>query len=251
MIRSLLLLFLSILSPVGVGCESIFVHISGFAEEEFVRLVARSTETNPFNRIPWLTVELEPRLQISEGYPLETIAESVACCGLTVTETFEMLRGLADARGSIPVQTYLEKAFRWAEEKSGKPTPAHCVETALTHAHHLYSGPSKSWTNHELIEHFLAPVEDRASLSWGDTFVLRDGEGQVRHAILNLGNGIVFHKPGGMGPARIEPAASAVALYSHVADMEHWEIWRKREGDAGDILRSFAPRRRSRWRRWW
>ena len=141
-------LLLSLWAPRLEACRDIFVHISAMAEETFVRAAETILATQPVNRVPWLTIEVEPKILVSGETELVSIAEAVACCGHSVGETYSLLASLL-YDGQISLQAYLEAAYRKADEKKGEAYPKDCMVTSLVHVHYLYAKLTKPSENHE------------------------------------------------------------------------------------------------------
>jgi hypothetical protein len=203
------------------------------------------------NRAAWLSHENDPRLLLDSGNE-QVIVNTIACCGMTRQETAEVLKTLRMEYpdGKIPLHAYLEAAFKRAAEKFGKNCGKDCMLTALTHIHHSFADLGKRAQNHEAIDHFLEPVEDRSQLQWGDIWVLRDRtQGKVIHVAVNLANGFVLSKPG-MGPTRVEPLTSAMQLYTSDTRTEAMEIWRFKAKPPDYLKETFNPLPPAR-RPWW
>lgn len=233
------------------GCRKPFVGLSTLSSAEFdVDLELSRIKFRP-NAVPWLMAKREATIQlpISAKSKLEAISQEAVCCGQTAAETKVTLEDLLVQHpdGEIPLQEYLEKSFRRAEAKHGfKCSNGDCITTALTHVDGLFPAGEMPATNREIITHYLDRVEKDAEKKWGDIIVIPGEANSVRHAIINLGNGLVFHKPG-FGDATIEPLANAVARYrKEIRTYDfNWgdrlEVWRKKADPMEELHRSFRP----------
>lgn len=247
----LLALLLHCIPSFGLTCRTQFISLSGMTQREFEESMQPLLFDSALNRATWLSHENDPRLLLDRSNE-QSIVDTVVCCGMNQTETAEILKALkVEYRdGSIPLQAYLEAAFKKAAEKFGKNCGKDCMLTALTHIHHTFADLEKPAQNHEAIAHFMEPVEDRTKLQWGDIWVLRDrSNGKVIHVAVNLANGFVLTKPG-MGPARVEPLTSAMQLYTDDTRTEAMEVWRPK-AESPEILKdTFNPHPPVR-RPWW